>query len=96
MNDIAKEINKMLLEDPTIKRYLSLKEEIENDENLVNIYKQLDILRKQICKDKSKDSNEYYDLLENYRSDIRVKEYENLKKEVNEFLLNISEILKLS
>lgn len=95
LNNLAKEINEMLLEDVTIKRYLKLKQEIENDQELVSIYQKLDSLRKEICKNKEKDSSEYYKLLNIYKSDIRVKEYENLKNEVSEFLLTISEILQL-
>lgn len=95
LNNLAKEINEMLLEDVTIKRYLKLKREIENDPQLSSIYQRLDSLRKEICKNKEMDSSEYYELLNIYKSDIRVKEYESLKNEVSEFLLTISEILQL-
>lgn len=95
LNKLAKEINELLLDDVTIKRYLELKKEIENDESLSNLYNRLDKLRKEICKDKSEDSDEYYSLLEIYKSDVRVKEYELLKKDVIEFFEEISDILKI-
>ena len=95
LNSLAKEINELLLNDETVKKYLSLKQEINNDKKLSKIYEKLDILRKEICKDKEKDSSEYYSLLEEYENDYRVKEYKILKKEVETFFLEISEILSL-
>ena len=95
MNKLAKEINKLLLDDPTLKEYLDLKNELENDNNLIDLRFKLDSLRKEICKNKEMDSSEYYNLLEKYKSDARIKRYEVLEKEVKEFLFDISDILSL-
>ena len=95
MNKLAKEINELLLKDSFIKEYLELKKEIENDDYLVSLRSKLDFLRKDICKNKDKDSNEYYDLLDLYKKDIRVSRFSSLEKEVKEFLLEISDILSL-
>ena len=95
MNNLAKEINELLLEDKSIKDYLKLKQEISEDENLSELYNKLDILRKEICKNKDKDSTEYYELLEAYNSDKRIRDYKSLKREVQEYLMEISDILSL-
>ena len=95
MNDLAKEINRLLLSDESIKEYLILKEEIVNDSKLSDIYSRLDSLRKDVCKNKEKDSSEYYNLLEQYENDCRVKRYKVLKKEVEELFFDISDILSL-
>ena len=95
MNKLAIEINELLLNDRFIKEYLILKKEMENDTYLLNLRSKLDLLRKDICKNKDKDSSEYYDLLDVYKKDVRVKRYLTLEKEVKEFLLEISDILSL-
>lgn len=95
LNNLAKEINELLLEDKSIKDYLKLKQEISEDENLSELYNKLDILRKEICKNKDKDSTEYYELLEAYNSDKRIRDYKSLKREVQEYLMEISDILSL-
>ncbi len=95
LNSLTKEINQLLLNNETIKEYLLLKEQIANDLKLQDLYIRLDSLRKDICKNKDKDSSEYYSLLEEYESDYRVKKYKILKREVEAFLLEISEILSL-
>ena len=64
MNNLAKEINNLLLNDESVKEYLTLKKEIENDKELEAIYDELDALRREVCKNKEKDSNEYYALLD--------------------------------
>ena len=66
LKGFAKEINELLLKDKTIVEYLELKKEIENDENLVSLRNKLDVLRKEICKNKEKDDQEYYELLNDY------------------------------
>ena len=95
MNNLAKEINELLLENLTIKEYLLLKEEIENDVELVRLKEKLDELRKDICKDKDKDSSEYFDLLSVYKNNSKIKKYETLKKEIQDYFVEISDILSL-
>ena len=95
LNNLAKEINSLLLENETIKEYLSLKNEIEKDVKLVNLKNELDLLRKEICKDKEKDSEEYFILLDKYNNDYRIKRFNSLKKEINEYFVEISDILSL-
>mgnify|MGYP003304653911 CR=1 FL=1 len=95
LNNLSKEINQMLLEDTVIKEYLQLKKEIHDDKKLSDLYNKLDNLRKEICKDKEKDSQEYYELLEMYNNDKRIQKYKSLKREVQEYLMEISDILSL-
>ena len=92
---VAKEINELLLKDPLIHEYLKLKEEIEEDTQLMELKGRLDLLRKEICKDKEKDSDEYYNLLDVYKQDKRIRRYEVLQKEINGFFSDISDILSL-
>lgn len=95
MNNLAKEINSLLLDNSTIKEYLEIKNVIENDTELKEIIVKLDKLRKEICKDKNKDSDEYFALLDRYNNDSRVKKYNQLKKEISEYFVEISDILSL-
>ena len=95
MNKTAKEINDLLLDNESVKNYLKIKHEIENDQDLQNLRKRLDIMRKEICKNKEADSQEYYHLLKKYKDDKRVIEYEKLDKEVRNVIVDICDILTL-
>lgn len=96
MNNLAKEINQLLLDNPTIKEYLMLKKEIEEDRSLQSLKNQLDVLRKEVCKDKEKDSKDYFLLLDNYKKNAKVKRFESLKKEIHAYFVEISDILSLN
>lgn len=93
MNNLAKEINELLLSHECIKEYLSLKSEIDNDKELVLIRNKLNVLKKTVCS--KGDSSEYYSLLDLYNKDVRVSRYLSLKKEIEEYFLEISDILFL-
>lgn len=95
LHKLAKEINELLLADKTIQEYLELKKSIDNDESLTNLRNELDILRKEICKNEGMDSEEYYNLLQRYNEDSRIKRFNSLKKEIQEYFLEISDILSL-
>ena len=95
LHKLAKEINDLLLKDKTIQEYLELKKNIENDEKLIGLKNKLDTLRKEICKNKDKDSEEYYNLLDKYNDDSRIKRLNLLKKEIQEYFVEISDILSL-
>ena len=95
LNRTAKELNNLLLGEDSIKKYLKLKKEISDDKGLQELRKKLDSMRKEICKNKEKDSTEYYELLSVYKSDQRIKEYEILNKEIKEVFNDISDILTL-
>ena len=95
MNNLAKEINALLLEDQTIKEYINLKKEIDNDKKLSSLYQELDKKRKNLCKKKDTDSKAYYELLELYNSDKRVKKLKSLQKEIQDYLMDVSDILSL-
>lgn len=96
MNKLAREINELLLNDPIIKEYLELKNNIESDQKLIAIRDELDELRRKVCKNKDMDSKGYYDLLDEYKNDYRIKRYEALQKEIKEYLAEISDILSLN
>lgn len=95
MNNLAWEINGLLHKNSTIKEYLELKQKIENDKELKETVYKLDELRKEICKDKNKDSDEYFTLLDEYKKNALINRYSQLKKEINEYLVEISDILSL-
>ena len=95
LNDLAKDINILLLENDTIREYLSLKEEIEDDKELLNSRNKLDVLRKKICKNKEEDSEQYFIMLDEYNNDYRIKRFNALKKEINEYFIELSDILSL-
>ena len=95
LNDLAKEINSLLKENPTIKEYLELKKQVESKKELQETTLKLDELRKDICKDKNRDSDEYFMLLDKYESDPLIKRYTQLKREINEYFVDISDILSL-
>ena len=96
LNNLAKEINELLLENPTIKEYLLLKKEIEEDNALQELKKQLDVLRKEICKAKDRDSEQYFLLLDKYKKNLKIKRFETLKKEIQAYFVEISDILSLN
>lgn len=95
LRNLAKEINELLITNPIVAEYLSLKKQIEEDKDLISLYSNIDELRKEVCHNKEKDSEEYYLLLEKYNDDSRVKRFKLLKKEVEELLYQISDILSL-
>ena len=95
MNKLACQINELLLNDPIVRDYLELKKQIEEDEELSCLYKQLNDMRKVICKNKDMDSSEYYSLLSQYNSDVRIKRFNLLKREIHSCFLEISDILSL-
>lgn len=95
MNNLAKEINTLLLENETIKEYLNLKKEINEDEDLNNLKEKLDDIRKESCKNKKDFSEEYYKLLDIYTNDSRIKRFQKLQKDINEYFSEISDILSL-
>ena len=95
LNKLAKEINDLLLNNETVKEYLSLKEDINRDEALLSLKIRLDEIRKVVCKNKDMDSSEYFELLDKYNNDYRIKRFNELKKEINDYLIEISDILSL-
>ena len=96
MHNLAKEINELLLDNGSISEYLRLKKEIDSDEELQEIKSKLDGIRKKVCKNKDMDSSEYFELLDKYNSDLRIKQFNSLKKEICEYLVEISDILSLN
>ena len=95
LNKLARNINELILENESVKEYLFLKKEIENDKHLQEVKEKLDLLRKEICKDKSKDSEEYFNLLQGYKEDEKIKRCEQLYLEIKDLMMNISDILSL-
>lgn len=95
MNNLAKEINSLLLENESVKEFLELKKEIDMDEKINELKKELDVLRKKICKNKQDDSSEYYSLLDIYNSNLKIRRYNQLKKDIQDYLVEICDILSL-
>ena len=95
LNNLAENINELILENESVKEYLFLKKEIESDIELTKLKEKLDFMRKEICKDKSRDSDEYFALLEVYKNNEKIKKYEQLYLEIKELMIKISDILSL-
>lgn len=96
LEETAKKINELISSNEVVKEYLELKKDIENDEKLMRINEKLDALRKEICKDKSKDSSEYFNLLAEYKNNCKIVRYEALKEKIGELSVKISDILSLN
>ena len=96
MLSLAKEINELLKSDSKVKEYLALKKDVENDTKLEELRTKLDLLRKDICKNKKyENEEEYYKLLQEYKNDKKIIRLEFLQKELYDFFKEISDILNL-
>ena len=96
MENSAKKINDEILTNTIVIEYLELKKAIEKDRELVKKRSQLDEMRKEICKDKNKDSEEYYKLLDEYKNNPKIKRFEHLSGEIKGLIVEISDILSLN
>lgn len=94
MEKLAKEINESIKDSDVYKRYLICKKELDNNEEICLLRNKMDKLKKENC-NKKEDSliNEYYDLEKEYKNHLLVKEYERLKSEVYDLLLEVCDIL---
>lgn len=94
MEELAREINKLIKNSDVYKRYLSCKSSVENDEELNALKIKLEELKKDNCKHKNECLiNQYYELEKEYKNNVLVKEYDSVKKEVYELLASVSDIL---
>lgn len=94
MEDIAKEINDLIKNSELYNNYLICKKNLEQNRELIELENRLENLKKKNCKNKNEDLiNEYYLLEQKYKGHPLVKEFENLKKDVYELLVSVSDIL---
>lgn len=84
---LAKELKEEILKEPLIVEYLRVKELVEKDE-------EINLLKKDIALAKAhKDDKLHQALLSRYNNHPLVVNYNVLKEEVNEYLLEISKIV---
>ena len=96
MENSAKKINEEILNHPLVKEYLKLKIAIEKDVTLQRKKQKLDAMRKELCKEKEGDSDQYYSLLEEYKKDWKISRFEYLNNEIKGLMVEISDILSLN
>ncbi len=84
---LAKELKEELLKEPLIAEYLRVKELVDKDE-------EINLLKKDIALAKAhKNDKLHQELLSRYNNHPLVVNYNVLKEEVNEYLLEISKIV---
>ena len=97
MEILAKKINDGIKTSELYKRYFTLKYNVENDENLINIKIELEKLKKEICEKKNNIMIDKYNELEKkYKEHPVVCEYLNVKEELNDLLKDVVDILSLN
>ena len=94
METIANKINEGIKNSDVYKEYLFYKDKVENDQELIDIKRKLEMLKKEVCKDRdSAKVEQYYSLEKKYESNSIVKEYLNCKERLNYLLKSIADIL---
>ena len=96
MEEIAENINYQIKSSILYKRYVFLKNEIENDEFLIKTKEKMENLKKEMCKTKNIECDEYYKLEKEYNSQPVVKEFLCCKDEIYDLLKDIADILSLN
>ena len=96
LENSAKKINKEILNHPLVKEYLELKKAIEKDSELQRKRQELDTIRKELCKEKNGDSEQYYLLLDEYKKNSKIRRFEYLNNEIKGLIVEISDILSLN
>lgn len=102
MNNLDKllsEVNKTILNEEIVKEYFRLKSIIENDEEITNLDKEVRLHQKTMCAHKDEDDI-YFKEKDLYESSLAKLEanpiyinFVQIKKEVNELLLEIKDYL---
>ncbi len=100
LENVLKEVKTALLNEEVVKEYFFLKEQIEQDEELLNLKKEINILQKKLCqkvKDKAKDEDlkkTYASLKEKYDNHPLIMNFSKVSQEVNDILKTIKDILE--
>lgn len=81
----AKKLNELIKDNPIYKEFLACKKAVEDNEDLTMLKVKLDEEKKVICKNKKKTEN-YDKMFNEYYNNPLVVNYENSKKELNEYL----------
>ena len=84
---LAKELKEEILKEPLIVEYLRVKELVESNEEINSLKKQIALAKA------NKDNDLHKLLLDRYNNHPLVVNYNILKEEVNEYLLEISKIV---
>ena len=97
MIDSAKIINKKIKESSVYELFVANKEKVENNIELKKLIDRMNELKNNNCKHKTEDYiNEYYKLEKEYKNNILVKEFESSKRDLEDLLKDISDILSLN
>lgn len=96
MEKIAERINFLIKNSNVYKEYIECKKEVENDENLLKLKKEMDSMKKKNCKSHDENLiNKYYGLEKEYNNNILVKKYNESKENLSQILNDICDILTL-
>lgn len=89
-------VKEQLFNEPEVKEYFYLKSQIQNNEELLGLDKNIKDLQRKLCKNsKNKDLiDEYRSALNSYNSHPLVVNFNRVKEEVNDLLRMIKEILE--
>ena len=97
MDNLSLKINKEIKNSEVYKKYLALKEKIDNDLYLNKLKKEIEELKSNVCKTKEENLvNRYYETENLYKNNFIVKEYLATKDELEVLLLDIADILSLN
>lgn len=97
MEGLAKRINEEIKNSKLYKNYILVKRKVDGDEKLNSLKKELECLKKEICKSKNQELlDTYYAKEQEYFSNPFVKEYSELKAELKDLLTEIVDILSLN
>lgn len=91
INKLSIEVNKLLLEEETIKRYLKLKKNIFDDELLLKEFNKMNFYKN--CNVDSLDNFEAQKIYKKINANPMIHNYTNLNEEVNLLLLEVKKIL---
>ena len=99
IDELLKEVNDKLLEEPCVKEYFRLKEVIEKDEKLAQLDKDIRTHQKLMCENQDndeiyfKEKALYESLLKEMEENPIYQNFNEVKKEVNALLMDIRDIL---
>lgn len=89
LDEAITNLKKDLLDDPLIKRYLSLEKLVNSSKELNELKKEIDYLKK--CDISEEDKLKYKELMKKYNNDPLIIEFKNVSDEVYNLLNEIKE-----
>lgn len=97
MEELSKILNEKIKKSNLYKEYVFYKNQVDSSEMICKQKNELERLKKRICKEKKEeDIDLYYKLEKEYKSNLLVKEYLNIKEQLYDLLKDIVDILALN